>query len=239
MDPSLMASAASSPSSAKRQRPSPIMSSQQPQHVLAAAKFANGLVQQLPQGMRTPNGTHFIHQPQPQHHHTHLTQLPPTLTQHTPQPQAGPSHHHQHQPPQPPMMQLASRSPDFPNPALLDASSLQPAMALPSDVQSAGLSEPQRRSAAILMLQDRETDMADDDLVDIVTEFELNVTSADTYLALSKPGVRKVWLQRLLQRVATSGHTASGQNAGNSLNGNGNAFAMNGQHPNDSWGGRG
>lgn len=206
-----MASAASSPSAPKRARPSPIIT-QQPQVI--APKF-NGL-QQLPQGLRTPNGTQFIHQSQPQHHH--LAQLAPQLTE-------NPSHH---QPPQPAMMQLAPRSPDFPNPPLLETTSIHPSI-MPQ-VQAAGLAEPQRRSAAILMLQERETDLNDDELLDVITEFELNITSADTYLALSKQAVRKLWLQRIIQRATANGHNQNG-----ALTGNG-AFGM---EQNQEWGTRG
>ena len=97
-------------------------------------------------------------------------------------------------------------------------------------VQAAGLAEPQRRSAAILMLQERETDLTDDELVDIVTEFELNITSADTYLALSKQAVRKLWLQRIIQRASANGHNQNG-----TLTSNG-AFAM---EQSQEWGTRG
>jgi len=67
-------------------------------------------------------------------------------------------------------------------------------------VQTAGLSEAQRRTEAILQLQTKEAGMADEDLVEVLEEFETNVAAADTYLAIQRDGLRKLWLGKVIQK---------------------------------------
>lgn len=69
-----------------------------------------------------------------------------------------------------------------------------------AQVQAAGLSEAQRRTEAILQLQEKEVGMADEDLVEILAEFETNVAAADTYLAIQREGLRKLWLGKVIKK---------------------------------------
>ncbi|WWD19786.1 hypothetical protein CI109_104250 [Kwoniella shandongensis] len=71
---------------------------------------------------------------------------------------------------------------------------------LSAEVSQAGLSEAQRRTEAILQLQSKEVDMRDEDLVEIMAEFESNVAAADTYLAIRKEGLRRLWLASVVKR---------------------------------------
>ena len=64
---------------------------------------------------------------------------------------------------------------------------------------SAEMSETQRRTRAILQLQARETDMSDEDLVEVIAVFEANVSAADTYLALQRDGLRRLYLKRIIK----------------------------------------
>lgn len=57
-----------------------------------------------------------------------------------------------------------------------------------------------RRIDAVMRLQSQETDMHDEDLVEVMAEFEGNVAAADTYLAIQKEGLRKMWLLKLVAR---------------------------------------
>ena len=67
------------------------------------------------------------------------------------------------------------------------------------EVRVAGLSEAQRRTQAITNLQE-ETELADEDLVDIVNEFTNNIAQADAYLALKREPLRKLFLAKLIKR---------------------------------------
>ncbi|KAK8853360.1 hypothetical protein IAR55_004064 [Kwoniella newhampshirensis] len=75
-----------------------------------------------------------------------------------------------------------------------------PLQALSAEVSQAGLSEAQRRTEAILQLQSKELDMRDEDLVEVMAEFESSVAAADTYLAIRKEGLRKMWLASVVKR---------------------------------------
>ena len=68
-----------------------------------------------------------------------------------------------------------------------------------AEVYAAGLSEAQRRTEALLQLQG-ETNLQDDEVVEIMAEFEANVAAADTYLAIKKDGLRRMWLMKLVKR---------------------------------------
>lgn len=57
-----------------------------------------------------------------------------------------------------------------------------------------------RRTDALMRLQAQETEMHDEDLVEVMAEFETNVAAADTYLAIQKEGLRKMWLLKLVAR---------------------------------------
>lgn len=63
-----------------------------------------------------------------------------------------------------------------------------------------GLSDPQRRTEAILLLQRQEIDMTDEELCEVVAEFEGNVAACDTYLAIRKEGLRRLWLMSLVKK---------------------------------------
>jgi hypothetical protein len=62
------------------------------------------------------------------------------------------------------------------------------------------MSEAQRRTEAILQLQAKEIDMSDDDLVEVLAEFEGNVAAADTYLAIQRDGLRRMYLGKVVKR---------------------------------------
>lgn len=64
----------------------------------------------------------------------------------------------------------------------------------------AGLTEAQRRTEALLQLQLQETEMRDEDMVEVMAEFEVNVAAADTYLAIKREPLRKMWLTNLVKR---------------------------------------
>jgi hypothetical protein len=62
------------------------------------------------------------------------------------------------------------------------------------------LSESQRRTDAIWQLQTRETHMVDEDMVEVLEEFESNVAAADTYLAIQREGLRRRYLHKIVKR---------------------------------------
>ncbi|OWT37541.1 hypothetical protein J008_05032 [Cryptococcus neoformans] len=64
----------------------------------------------------------------------------------------------------------------------------------------AGLTEAQRRTEALLQLQLQESEMRDEDMVEVMAEFEVNVAAADTYLAIKREPLRKMWLANLVKR---------------------------------------
>lgn len=64
----------------------------------------------------------------------------------------------------------------------------------------AGLTEAQRRTEALLQLQLQESEMRDEDMVEVMAEFEMNVAAADTYLAIKREPLRKMWLANLVKR---------------------------------------
>ncbi|ORY22385.1 hypothetical protein BCR39DRAFT_562349 [Naematelia encephala] len=109
-------------------------------------------------------------------------------------------HHHHHQPQnqtQPPQQLQASYFPSTttsPSPTVLAA-----------EIAAAGLNEAQRRTQALVRLQ-KETHLTDEEVVQIMEEFERNVATADTYLAIegSREGLRRLWLGGLLRRRKTS-----------------------------------
>ena len=45
--------------------------------------------------------------------------------------------------------------------------------------------------------------MRDDELVEVLAEFESNVAAADTYLAIKRDGLRKLYLDKILKRRGT------------------------------------
>ena len=45
-----------------------------------------------------------------------------------------------------------------------------------------------------------EKDMRDEDLVEVMAEFESNVATVDTYLAIKRDGLRRMWLGNLIKR---------------------------------------
>jgi hypothetical protein len=69
-----------------------------------------------------------------------------------------------------------------------------------AQIHFAGLNEAQRRTQAILQLQNRETEMPDEDMVEVLAEFESNVAAADTYLAIQKDGLRRMYLGKVIKR---------------------------------------
>lgn len=42
--------------------------------------------------------------------------------------------------------------------------------------------------------------MRDEDMVEVMAEFEVNVAAADTYLAIKREPLRKMWLTNLVKR---------------------------------------
>lgn len=42
--------------------------------------------------------------------------------------------------------------------------------------------------------------MRDEDLLEVMSEFEENVTAADTYLAIKKESLRRLWLNKLVDK---------------------------------------
>ncbi|WVF67279.1 hypothetical protein IAT40_002028 [Kwoniella sp. CBS 6097] len=88
-----------------------------------------------------------------------------------------------------------------PGPGLPQSISLTSLSSLSAEVITAGLTEAQRRTEAIIQLQNQENDtMSDQDLVEVMAEFEGNVAAADTYLAIKKEGLRKLWLMKIVKR---------------------------------------
>ncbi|OCF34228.1 hypothetical protein I316_04179 [Kwoniella heveanensis BCC8398] len=87
------------------------------------------------------------------------------------------------------------------SPGLTQSLSLSSLSSLSAEVLTAGLTEAQRRTEAIIQLQNQENDnMSDQDLVEVMAEFEGNVAAADTYLAIKKEGLRKLWLMKIVKR---------------------------------------
>lgn len=70
---------------------------------------------------------------------------------------------------------------------------------LAPEIQHAGLSDAQRRTQALLQLQ-QEQGMRDDELVEVMAEFETSIAAADTYLAIQKDQLRRMWLTNVVQR---------------------------------------
>jgi hypothetical protein len=68
------------------------------------------------------------------------------------------------------------------------------------ETQQAGMTDQQRRTQALIQLQTTETDMRDEDLLEVMSEFEENVTAADTYLAIKKESLRRLWLNKLVDK---------------------------------------
>jgi len=79
-----------------------------------------------------------------------------------------------------------------------------PTPSLAAEVQYAGLSDSQRRTQAILQLQ-QESEMRDEDMVEVMAEFENNIAAADTYLAIKKDVLRRMYLGTIVQRRRQNG----------------------------------
>lgn len=74
-----------------------------------------------------------------------------------------------------------------------------------AELSAPALTESHRRTEALLRLQSQETDMPDEDLVEIMAEFEANLAAADTYLAIQRASLRKMYLAKLLTRIKRDG----------------------------------
>lgn len=74
-----------------------------------------------------------------------------------------------------------------------------PANSLSAEIHHAGLSDAQRRTQAILQLQ-QEPDLRDEDTIEVMAEFENNIAAADTYLAVKKDQLRIMYLKTIVQR---------------------------------------
>ena len=59
--------------------------------------------------------------------------------------------------------------------------------------------EAQRRTQAIMQLQ-RESELSDEDVMEIMAEFETNIPAMDTYLALQRDSLRRKYLSSLVTR---------------------------------------
>jgi hypothetical protein len=79
-----------------------------------------------------------------------------------------------------------------------------PTPSLAAEVQHAGLSDSQRRTQALLQLQ-QESEMRDEDMVEVMAEFENNIAAADTYLAIKKDQLRRMYLRTIVQRRRQNG----------------------------------
>ena len=89
-------------------------------------------------------------------------------------------------------------SPPFDQSTSSAPSALQPS--LQANVQQPNsLTEDQRRTQAVIQLQS-EADLPEEDMVEVMDEFEVNVAAADMYLATKTPSLRSMWLKRLLAR---------------------------------------
>nr|XP_019010507.1 uncharacterized protein I206_04977 [Kwoniella pini CBS 10737]OCF49288.1 hypothetical protein I206_04977 [Kwoniella pini CBS 10737] len=64
------------------------------------------------------------------------------------------------------------------------------------------LSESQRRTNAIIQLQNQQEnlELKDEELIEAIVEFEQNVNAADTFLAIQKDHLRKMWLAKIVKR---------------------------------------
>lgn len=159
-----------------------------------------------PNSMSTPLHQHDTHahaHAQTQnltHHnpHSHQNQHHGQQTLHMPTPShALPSN------PQTPM----SATPDntsFNTPSQTQSQSQSQSTNLAAEVQYAGLSDAQRRTQAILQLQ-QESEMRDEDMVEVMAEFENNIAAADTYLAIKKEQLRRMYLRTIVQRRRQTG----------------------------------
>ncbi|WVW86350.1 hypothetical protein I302_108394 [Kwoniella bestiolae CBS 10118] len=77
---------------------------------------------------------------------------------------------------------------------------------VPMEITNAGLSESQRLTKAILAVQNQQEtfELGDEELIEIFNEFESNMNSGDTYLAIKKDSLRRMWLMKILKRRGTS-----------------------------------
>ncbi|WVQ94878.1 hypothetical protein IAU59_001962 [Kwoniella sp. CBS 9459] len=128
----------------------------------------------------------------------HVLRTPPGLSANT-------GHHNhailRHFNPNPNPNSNPNSNPPGPSPGLAQSVSLSSLSSLSAEVITAGLTEAQRRTEAIIQLQTQENDtMSDHDLVEVMAEFEGNVAAADTYLAIKKEGLRKLWLMKIVKR---------------------------------------
>jgi hypothetical protein len=57
---------------------------------------------------------------------------------------------------------------------------------------------PERKMRAIERAQDIEADLNDEELVSLITVFETDGAAADTYLAIKRETLRKIWVQKKL-----------------------------------------
>lgn len=67
------------------------------------------------------------------------------------------------------------------------------------EVVAAGLTESQRRTEAVLRLENEE--LSDDDMLIVLQLFEDNIEAVDVYLALRKPRVRSQWLKNKVRSL--------------------------------------
>ncbi|WVR09599.1 hypothetical protein IAU60_006671 [Kwoniella sp. DSM 27419] len=126
----------------------------------------------------------------------HILSTPPGLMRHF-TPSTTPHTQSSHQPPsQPPHTHNHTHAQVH----LTPSASLTSLSSMSAEVTAAGLSEAQRRTEAVLQLQSQETHMPDEDLLEVMAEFEGNVAAADTYLAIKKEGLRRMWLQKIVKR---------------------------------------
>lgn len=69
-----------------------------------------------------------------------------------------------------------------------------------AEVIQAGRPSAQRRTEALAQLNFKETGFKNEDLAKIVAEFELNSATCDTYWALKRGRLRRLWLSSLVKR---------------------------------------
>jgi hypothetical protein len=137
---------------------------------------------QRPNQPHNPTQNQIQNQNQNQNHNLNVNN--PTLT---------PNHH-------PNAMTNANSNPNPHTPVSMTTErGYQPSPQLAPEIQQAGLSDAQRRTQALLQLQ-QEQGMRDDELVEVITEFQDSIAAVDTYLAIQKDALRRMWLTNVIQQ---------------------------------------
>ena len=65
-----------------------------------------------------------------------------------------------------------------------------------------------RKTEAMRRIQ-LETDLSDDDILRFIDLFQTDVDSADAYLILERPGLRKRWIESKLRQLEVTSYTCT------------------------------